>query len=371
LAHASDAPVTFQFEVDRDGRGEWTPLRTVAVPAHGYQWLEFDTAAKGAWVRLSANRDCPRATAMFEFSNDDARPLDADPIFRAWARFDTPQSIYTAGLLHARGDDRRSLQVGTYELGSDMTLRLMDDPSADEWLRKNLAIPTRVLTVEPSSILYVDDAGQRWRLPKASADYTHPGPFGIERVDREVVTERDLFNAGGTFYELPAENTGGFAKIRPIATHGLHIQDYCSWRGLLVVSGLGVTATDDPHVIRSADGRCAVWVGAVDDLWKLGKPHGVGGPWLDTPVRKGQPSDPYLMTGFDQKRLTLSHRGTSDVTIRIEVDISGTGLWQTYRTFTIPPHASEMHSFPPGFGAYWLRVTADADVNATAQLRYE
>jgi hypothetical protein len=123
--------------------------------------------------------------------------------------------------------------------------------------------------------------------------------------------------------------------------------------------------------MRSADGRCAAWVGAVDDLWKLGKPVGVGGPWLDTPVRKGQPSDPYLMTGFDQKRLTLFHRGTVNVTVRVEVDISGTGLWQPYRTFVLEPSASMTHNIPRAFAAYWLRIVADADVVATAQLDYE
>jgi hypothetical protein len=220
-------------------------------------------------------------------------------------------------------------------------------------------------------VLYVDDAGQRWRLPNARADYTSPGPFGVERVDREVVTERDLFNAGGIVYELPAENAGGFAKIRPIATHDRRIHDYCSWRGLLVVTGLGASDKDDPHVIRSADGRCAVWMGAVDDLWKLGKPRGVGGPWFNTPVRKGQPSDPYLMTGFDQKRLTLSHRGNVNVTMRVEVDISGTGLWQTYKTIELKPNGGWMHNVPRAFGAYWIRIVADADVVATAQLDYE
>ena len=39
------------------------------------------------------------------------------------------------------------------------------------------------------------------------------------RLCREVVTERDLFNCAGTFYELPANNADGFAKIRPIASH--------------------------------------------------------------------------------------------------------------------------------------------------------
>jgi hypothetical protein len=93
----------------------------------------------------------------------------------------------------------------------------MNDPAADEWLGKNVAVPPNVLKIEPASVLYVDDAGQRWRLPKSPSFSADKLPFGPERIDREVVTERDLFNAAGIFYELPAENAGGFAKIRPIA----------------------------------------------------------------------------------------------------------------------------------------------------------
>lgn len=46
------------------------------------------------------------------------------------------------------------------------------------------------------------------------------------RICREVATERDLFNCHGTFYELPAENADGYAKIRPIASHSFRIHDY-------------------------------------------------------------------------------------------------------------------------------------------------
>lgn len=40
-------------------------------------------------------------------------------------------------------------------------------------------------------------------------------------ICREVATERDLMNCADTFYELPAENADGFAKIRPVASHSL------------------------------------------------------------------------------------------------------------------------------------------------------
>ena len=94
-----------------------------------------------------------------------------------------------------------------------------------------------------------------------------PGPLGDSRVAREVSTERDLFNAHGTFYELPAENIArGIAVVRPICTHNRRIHDYCSYRGLMVVSGLTANVSASDHTVRSEDGRVALWVGVSDDL---------------------------------------------------------------------------------------------------------
>jgi hypothetical protein len=94
---------------------------------------------------------------------------------------------------------------------------------------------------------------------------------------REVATERDLFNAMGTFYELPAENADGFAKNRPIASHNFRIHDYASYRGMLVINGCAQNAKESEHIVRSKDGQAAVWVGVIDDLWEMGKPMGHGG----------------------------------------------------------------------------------------------
>ena len=113
----------------------------------------------------------------------------------------------------------------------------------------------------------------RYRLPIGNLVYLErPELLDLQRTSREVVTERDLFQCAGTFFELPARNAGGFSRIRPIATHPLFVQDYCSWRGLLVMTGMTASGEmSQSHVIRSADGLCAVWLGAVDDLWQLGQ----------------------------------------------------------------------------------------------------
>ena len=116
------------------------------------------------------------------------------------------------------------------------------------------------------------------------------------------------------------------------------IDDYCSYRGLLCLTGLDAekarqaAAGANDHVIVSEDGQAAVWVGVIDDLWALGKPRGVGGPWKDTTVKAGAASEAYLMTGYDRKSVELSHKSPDTINITLEVDIDGTGLWVPYTT---------------------------------------
>jgi len=372
-------PVTFEFQVDQGGRGRWRTLRTVTV--HGYAWVAFPVEERGQWVRVRADRDCAKATVQFMYSDRDRRQAAADAMFDGVARPGDRHVL--AGLVRARGDDRRTLQLaaaawdgkaltegGYYEMGASMALARIDDPTAHEWLKRNVAIPQGILSLDAASVLYIDDAGRRWRLPRGDAAMDELIGKGFLRIDREVVTERDLFNCHGTFYELPAENAGGFAKVRPISTHNRLIADYCSYRGLLVMTGIS-GGEGNRHIIRSEDGHAALWVGAVDDLWGLGKAVGEGGPWKDSEVKANAPSDPYLMTGYDRKRLALSHDRQDTVSVRVEVDITGTGDWVHYRTFEVGAGVESEHEFPDGFAAYWVRVVAEKDCRATARLVYE
>lgn len=369
LTHDAGASLSFALEIDRTGDGRWTPLRTIEVPAAGYAWTEFKPSERGAWVRLRALRASAHVTAFFAYHNDDPRPARAGTIFAGLGG-----KTAHGGLLYARGAEKKTLGVTVgdafYEMGPDMQLRRSEE-SAVAWMKDHLTPPRDAVALDTASVIYTDEQNKRWRLPRGQADFDGSSPHGIERTDREVCTERDLLNAGGTFFELPAENAGGIAKIRPVATHNRHIHDYASWRGLLVMSGVDADPTvANSHLIRSADQKAAVWVGAVDDLWKFGKAVGVGGPWKDTAVAAGRPSDPYLLTGYDHKKLTLSHTSAAPVKIRVEVDLTGTGRWVTYQIFDVPVGKSVEHVFPDGYQAYWLRVTAESPTTATAWLTY-
>jgi hypothetical protein len=267
--------------------------------------------------------------------------------------------------------DGQLAEEGYYELDGNMQLKRVQDSAAHEYTKKAAAIPLGVISADEASVLVVDDKGARWRLPRGTEAYGEEAAIPL-RVDREVCTERDLFNADGTFYELPAENAGGFSKMRPIATHGRRIVDYCSYRGLLILTGISADAgAENRHIIRSDDGKAALWAGVVDDLWQFGKARGQGGPWMNSAVKKDQPSDPYLMDGYDQKHLTLSHKSPGPVEITVEVDLTGSGFWKPYRTFKVEPGQSLEHTFPAGYEAYWLRTIANRDCEATAWLKYE
>jgi hypothetical protein len=381
LAHAGEQALHLSIEVDAKGTGHWQEIRFVELAPGKARFLRFEEV--GAWVRLRVHGAAVGLNAVFAYRNTDHRSAQADAIFDGVARpGDLKQDDESAagGLLHARGGGFRTLRMIAgaatgglkpivYDLDIDLKLRRVDDPAGLLWTREAVALPAEpVIEIDAASVLYIDEAGKRWRLPvgdRALADH-----HSWTRVAREVCTERDLLNVGGSFFELPAENAGGFAKIRPIATHNCAIVDYASYRGLLVMAGISADAPEDnPHIIRSDDGRTALWVGAVDDLWKFGKARGTGGPWKDTAVQAGVPSDPYLMTGYDQMSAVLL--ADQAINLRLEIDLDGTGNWQLHQQFTLEAGIPGVVSFPPGFSAYWLRAVADSTCVATLQLRYE
>ncbi len=376
ITHKTPYPAEFLLEVDEKGNGRWANLRLVRVPAAAGVWIELPPRDRGAWIRVTPSRDVIGATAYFHYRDGDDRRTKRAKMFSGLG---VPRSGYASGgILHVGGGEPGCLrflarseagELGLYLLDSELRLRSVVDGSTTAWLRTNIAVSASGIEDDHASVLYTDERGRRWRLPRNSG-FERTGLLGADRVCREVVTERNLLNIHGTFYELPAENAGGFAKIRPIATHNRHLTDFASYRGLLVISGVETSATGD-HVIKSDDGKCALWVGAVDDLWRLGKPRGRGGPWQNTFARAGEPSDPYLITGYDKKTILLSHMASDSVRVRVEIDVTGEGLWVAYTEINVPAGGRIRYDFPDSFGAYWVRLVACSDTTATAEFIYE
>ncbi len=325
------------------------------------------------WLRVKATKDSKDFSIVITLTNGDARANTADTIFNGVSRISDANS-YT-GVFRPRGENKRTLSFATkdgyYEMGADLALKRVEDAAAKAFVEKSVAIPKNVITLDEASVLIVDDRGRRWRLPRASTAFDVATNAGELRVCREVATERDMLSACGTFYELPAENADGFAKLRPICSHDLRVTDFGGYRGLFLMSGIKPDAKADEHIVRSDDGKAALWVGAIDDLWKLGKPRGEGGPWKATTVKADEKSDSYLMWGYDKRTLTLSHDHNEPVSFHIELDLTGTGLWVTYQHREVSPGEASSLSFERAVQARWLRVTADATCTATAQLKYE
>ena len=375
-------PVNFTFEIDEAGNNEWKTLKNVTVNAGKASFVPFISAEKGEWIRVKADKNT-MATVSFNYTSPDIRSISSDPIYKGLTTVD--KITTTGGLLYGLGDNRRALgllanvavdekisETGYYEMGDKLELIRKDDAKTADLIRSKFAIPQQVISIEESSILVVDDLNRRWRLPLGNETYKKLTGQGVLRICREVATERDLFSCMGTFYELPAENADGYAKIRPISTHNYRINDYASYRGMLVLTGVTPEeGKDNPHVVISDDGKAAVWVGVIDDLWALGKPVGQGGPWKNTDVKANVASDPYLIAFYDKKVLSLSHQSDKNVVITVEVDPTGNGDWMEYASYTIKSGEKFVHQFPKSFQARWVRFVSDADTKATAWLEYK
>jgi hypothetical protein len=378
LTNSEARPLKFTLEVDPKGDGTWSKLRELEVAPGGYLFHAFEPGDLGVWIRLTPAASAKAVSAVFTYRNRDTRSETANPLFDGLAK--PSDTAIIGGTVRARAENARTLafgavsntggDIGYYELDAALKLTRKDDAKLADYHKTNTTIAPAagILEVDAASVIFIDDDRKRWRLPKGDAAFDQQGPFGAARIAREVATERDVFNAHGSIYELPARNAGGFALVRPIATHNRAIHDFCSYRGLLILTGVAGTAPN-PHIIRSEDGKAALWAGAVDDLWQLGKPRGHGGPWLDSQVKAGIPSDPYLMTAYDRKSLTLE--ADRDVAVRMEIDITGTGTWVLAESFNLTANSPLQHSFPAAFSAYWVRFVPASDCRASAQLLYE
>ncbi|MBN2507942.1 MAG: hypothetical protein JXQ71_14750 [Verrucomicrobia bacterium] len=380
VTHTTEAPLTVEVQVDPDGADQWVCWTNLTVAPRGYAWCLLPAPLQAPWIRLVPDRQATGVSAWFHLGNP---PTPPDPALFAGLMDLGRTGGGSDGILRPQSGDARTLQFAAnlydtnrrmtatayYEIGDALCLTRRTNATAEAALRATYGLSQPDFTVDPASVV-VTEGTQRFRLPRNNAAYDQAWPSGWPRGKREVVTERDLFHAHGTFYELPKSASGGFRRIRPVATHHWHLSDFASWRGMLVIAGLAATNTHSPHVFRSDDGRAALWFGDVDDLWRLGVPAGVGGPWNHTPVTAHVPSDPYLMCGYDDKILELSHTALQPVTFTVEVDVAACATWRTYARFTVQPGQTLKHLFPEGYSAHWVRLQTDASATASAIFTY-
>ncbi len=224
-----------------------------------------------------------------------------------------------------------------------------------------------------SAILQVfTEANQQWkryRLPKASHCFDHMWQTEWPRI-REVEHERFLMDCHGMFYELsPWAYENHIWGIRPISTHLWVLGDFCTYRGLLALGADNASPHGGANHL-AGEPQSGLWFGKTDDLWNFGKPAGWGGVWREDRVEAGQASDPYLMTGFDQKVLHLSHNHAGEVTFSVEVDFLGNGSWKVYDHIKVSGNGYAHHAFPSAYSAHWVRLRSDKSCIATAYFTY-
>ncbi len=363
--------VVFTLQVDIKGNGQWTDYSKVAVPANGYVSHSLPNDFQATWLRLKTNVDCV-ATAYLHQTADHFHSGNAPSNTKLFDGLADVNEKAIAATLYAAKRNRDLRIITSDDRNIDFTKASFGFIAQDA--DSNLA---SLLTVKPE--FSVDDAsvilhhgGKTLRLPKGNKAFDKPFASGWPRDNREVESERHLANIHGTFYEIPLLTNGRppiYRRMRPVASHNKQITDYCSWNGLLVLAGVRTDAKRGDHIFTDPKQNVALWFGGVDDLWKLGKPVGHGGPWKQTPISAGQPSDPYLMTGYDSKTLILA--ADVDTSVKLEIDFDHQSDWHLYKTIAVKAGKPITFEFPTAFSAHWIRFTADHDCKATAQLSYE
>ena len=363
------------------GTTTWTAARSVSIPAGGYVH-EILNDITAPWIRLSSSGASSNFTAFFHLQSPYPHATPASTgsnEFAALADIRDTRSM-SDGIIRVMNNDALQLEFASsrtsssgtaashryHRIGGAMTLDDVSDASAESTMRTAAATSKKFGSDAASA--WVTEGANTFRLPKLDPLYDAPFAAGWARGVREAVTERELLNCHGTFYEVPRSNSGGYRKMRALTTHGKRITDFASWRGLFVLTGVLDDAPASDKLVKNADGTAALWLGEIDDLWRMGEPRGIGGPWQDSAVTANTASDPYLMYGYDRKELTLS--ATSATTLSVEVDFLGDNTWSTYQSFPLAAGETVTHVFPTGFNAHWVRLKSSTTTTATAQFTY-
>ena len=221
--------------------------------------------------------------------------------------------------------------------------------------------------------VFVNGEWKRYRIPKGSRTWDETSCTEWMRI-REVETERALMDCHGLFYEIGMHTYGNqLWAIKPVSAHLRVIPDFCSWRGMLVFGGNQATAMGFGNNDRNplaGQPQAGLWFGKTDDLWSFGKAVGAGGVWYKTPVKAGEWSDPYLMTGFDKKSVHLCHDSNETVDFTIQTDFLGNGDFYDFKTISVNPGEYEHYEFPEAYSANWMRFKTAKNCKATAIIHY-
>ncbi|MDR2981671.1 MAG: hypothetical protein LBV12_05430 [Puniceicoccales bacterium] len=346
----------------------WKKLRDIVSGEKAWKTYPLETN-NVQWIRLKSNTTTEAVHASLQSTSPFKR--SASEQFSGMARIG---DFGNGALLRPAAAPSKSLLAVFYDKEGKSRYREVNPDTLEitpaSGMDKTVAIEKicaerEQVFYDSASAIVRDRKGSAWRLPLADPAYAKPFGKDTPTTFREIISERMAANIGGTFFIHGLH--GGVATLQPVATHGLNIRDFCTWRGLLALSGVKPGAIPGGHIFGTGDD--ALWFGMEDDLWKAGKPTGTGGPWKATAVSANQASDPYLFFGYDKKTLTISHDSEKPVTFTVEFDADHARFFP-WKTFTVKPGEKLTYDFPEGFSAFWIRFRADADCHATTILEY-
>ncbi len=194
LSHRSPGDAVFELAVDEAGDGQWKSHKTVTVAEQEPVWVDLSELTSATWIRLSSDRDLVGATAWFQFSNADSRDSSPHEMFSGLASANSEK--FTGGLARARSGNKGTLSlaaigsdgsdIGYYELDGDLKLKKVEDKTLHDYAKEHTAIPRDVLAADDASVIYTDDRGRRWRLPRGDQAKDQVQAWGATRVAREV-----------------------------------------------------------------------------------------------------------------------------------------------------------------------------------------
>ncbi len=322
-----------------------------------YTWRDLSECGY-SWIRVRLTRNTSDCSVYFHLSN---APTENDEKLTRGLHRVGDKSDYNRGILYPIDSDELILGYKTEDgyftwNGTDGIEKSDTAPAIFDSI-----MPSPDTVHLENSIVIVDHLGVKRHLPIAyNTEFS--------REIREVVTERNLLNVGGTVYELPRESSLGAMRMKPITSHGLEIYDFASYRGMLILSGVDGDAEGE-HII--SDGGVKLWAGCVDDLWKFGRPIGRGGATVGTLLYPNEAGEPFLFYGYQNRSVELSHDSTETVSFTIEADIMGDGTYVPYERIDVPAGATVCHKFPDVYEAHWMRVRIDKLARATALFEYK
>lgn len=330
ILNHSDSPLTLKLQIDKKGDGQWSDYQTLCIDGNGNLSSIFPRDIKGEWLRVIPMNNGVATFALHYTTNQLNTSKPSNTLFSSLADIDYNGNILGAKFFSNRNNFNLSCFTSVIQQGDTIEKHpfefqkfTFDFQSGITDTIASRSVETQAhhlqWSVDEASVILHTSKGNL-RLPKGNPAFNkHISHF---RAIRELESERVVTNIHGTFYEVPLMYVGKealFDKMRPISSHNKWIDDYATWNGLLILSGIMKDAKSSKHVYKNKENTAGLWIGGIDDLWKMGKPVGTGGPWKNTAVKKGIKSDPYLMTGYDKKTLILSADKDVNVTLYLSV----------------------------------------------------